>query len=60
MGEVKMGAMKALLMDVSEGMTLAGRNLIDSAQAQDTELMEAVMVNILAALPSYLSALRGE
>jgi hypothetical protein len=55
-----MGAMKALLMDVSEGMTLAGRNLIDSAQAQDTELMEAVMVNILVALPSYLSALRGE
>lgn len=55
-----MSAMKALLMDVSEGMTLAGRNLIDSAEAQDAELMEAVMVNILDALPSYLSALKGE
>lgn len=52
--------MKALLMDVSEGMTLAGNNLIDSAQAQDVELMEAVMVNILTSLPSYLAALKGE
>ena len=55
-----MAAMKALLMDISEGMELAGRNLVDSAQAQDPELMEAVMVNILASLPSYLAALRGE
>jgi hypothetical protein len=55
-----MGAMKAVLMDISEGMTLAGRNLVDSAEAQDPELMEAVMVNILDSLPSYLKALRGE
>jgi len=52
--------MKALLMDISEGMELAGRNLVDAAQEQDPELMEAVMVNILASLPSYLAALRGE
>jgi hypothetical protein len=55
-----MGAMKAVLMDISEGMTLAGRNLVNSAEAQDPELMQAVMVNVLSALPSYLAALRGE
>jgi hypothetical protein len=55
-----MGAMKAVLMDISKGMELAGRNLVDSAQAQDPKLMEAVMVNVLSALPSYLAALRGE
>jgi hypothetical protein len=55
-----MGAMKSLLMDISNGMELAGRNLVDAAHAQDPELMEAVMVNILASLPSYLVALRGE
>ena len=55
-----MGAMKSVLMDISDGMTLAGRNLVDAAEAQDPELMEAVMVNTLACLPSYLSALRGE
>lgn len=55
-----MGAMKALLMDISDGMDLAGRNLVDAAEAQDPELMEAVMVNVLSALPSYLAALRGE
>ncbi len=53
-----MGAMKALLMDISEGMELAGRNLVDAADSQDPELMEAVMVNVLSALPSYLEVLR--
>jgi hypothetical protein len=55
-----MGAMKSLLIDISDAMTLAGRNLVDAAQAQDPELMQAVMVNVLSALPSYLAALRGE
>ena len=55
-----MGAMKSLLMDISDGMDLAGRNLVAAANAQDAELMEAVMVNVLDALPSYLAALRGE
>jgi len=55
-----MGAMKALLMDISEAMDLAGRNLVVAANAQDPELMEAVMVNVLHSLPSYLAALRGE
>jgi hypothetical protein len=50
--------MKAVLMDISEAMTLAGRNLVDSAEVQDPKLMEAVIVNVLDALPSYLSVLR--
>ena len=55
-----MGAMKAVLMDIAQGMELAGRNLVDAADGWDPELMEAVMVNVLASLPSYLAALRGE
>jgi hypothetical protein len=53
-----MGAMKALLIDIDAAMTLAGRNLVDAADSQDPELMEAVMVNVLSALPSYLEVLR--
>ena len=53
-----MGAMKALLIDINEAMELAGRNLVDAADSQDPELMEAVMVNVLSALPSYLEVLR--
>ena len=53
-----MGAMKNILIDVMGGMELAGRNLEQAAEAQDPELMEAVMVNVLACLPSYLEALR--
>ena len=53
-----MAAMKALLMDISDGMELAGRNLVDAADSQDPELMEAVLVNVLSALPSYLEVLR--
>jgi hypothetical protein len=53
-----MGAMKNILIDVMEGMELSARNLQAAAEAQDPELMEAVMVNILSCLPSYLEALR--
>jgi hypothetical protein len=53
-----MGAMKNILIDVMGGMELAGRNLEQAAEAQDPELMEAVMVNVLDSLPSYLEALR--
>jgi hypothetical protein len=55
-----MAAMKALLMDITEAMDLAGRNLVAAGAAQDPELMEAVMLNVLHSLPSYLAALRGE
>ena len=53
-----MGAMKNILIDVMGGMELSARNLEIAAEAQDVELMEAVMVNVLACLPSYLEALR--
>ncbi len=53
-----MGAMKNILIDVMGGMELAARNLEAAAEEQDPELMEAVMVNVLACLPSYLEALR--
>jgi hypothetical protein len=53
-----MGAMKNVLIDVMSGMDLAARNLEEAADRQDPELMEAVMVNVLASLPSYLEALR--
>ena len=53
-----MGAMKNILIDVMGGMDQAARNLEAASEAQDPELMEAVMVNVLACLPSYLEALR--
>lgn len=53
-----MGAMKNILIDVMEGMYTSARNLEVAAEEQDPELMEAVMVNILDCLPSYLEALR--
>jgi hypothetical protein len=53
-----MGAMKNILIDVMGGMELSARNLEAAAEAQDPELMEAVMVNVLSALPSYLEVLR--
>lgn len=53
-----MGAMKSLFIDISDAMDLAGRNLVDASESQDPELMEAVLVNVLFALPSYLEVLR--
>ena len=53
-----MGAMKSLLIDISDAMTLAGRNLVDASDSHDPQLMEAVLVNVLSALPSYLEVLR--
>jgi hypothetical protein len=53
-----MGAIKSLFIDISDAMDLAGRNLVDASESQDPELMEAVLVNVLDALPSYLEVLR--
>ena len=55
-----MAAVKNVLIDVMSAMDLAARNLEEAADRQDPELMEAVMVNVLSSLPSYLAALRGE
>ena len=53
-----MGAIKNVLIDVMGGMDRAARNLEAASDSQDPDLMEAVMVNVLACLPSYLEALR--
>jgi len=53
-----MGAVKNVLIDVMAGMEQAAFNLEAAANRQDVDLMEAVLVNTLDALPSYLEALR--
>ena len=53
-----MGAVKNVLIDVMSGMEQAAFNLEAAANRQDVDLMEAVLVNTLDALPSYLEALR--
>jgi hypothetical protein len=53
-----MGAMKNILIDIQEAMYKSAHNLEVAAEEQDPDLMEAVMVNILSCLPSYLEALR--
>jgi hypothetical protein len=53
-----MGAMKNILIDIQEAMYTSARNLEVAAEEQDPDLMEAVMVNVLDCLPSYLELLR--
>jgi hypothetical protein len=53
-----MGAVKNVLIDVMAGMEQAAFNLEAAANRQDVDLMEAVLVNTLDSLPSYLEALR--
>ena len=52
-----MGAYKNILIDVSSAMNLAAKNLTAASESMDNELMEAVLVNTLNSLPSYLNAL---
>ena len=52
-----MGAYKEILIDVSSAMNLAAKNLTAASESMDNELMEAVLVNTLSSLPSYLQAL---
>jgi hypothetical protein len=54
-----MGAMKNILIDVMSAMDQTAVNLQKAAALQDPELMEAVLVNTLQSLPSYLEALRS-
>jgi hypothetical protein len=53
-----MGAIKNILIDIQEAMYTSARNLEVAAEEQDPDLMEAVMVNVLDCLPSYLELLR--
>ena len=59
MGMNKMGAMKAIYTDVCDAMYTASHNLLEAVESGDADLMEAVLVNTLASLPSYLEALRS-
>ena len=54
-----MSATKNELYRIEQGVKLSGENLTAAYQSGDIELMEAVLVNTLASLPSYLDAIRG-
>jgi hypothetical protein len=54
-----MGAMKAIYTDVCDAMYTASHNLLEGVESGDADLMEAVLVNVLDCLPSYLEALRS-
>jgi hypothetical protein len=53
-----MSATKAIWVDVCGAMYKASDNLREAVESGDADLMEAVLVNTLACLPSYLQALR--
>ena len=55
-----MSATKNELYRIEQGVKLSGENLTAAYQSGDIELIEAVLVNTLASLPSYLDAIRGQ
>ena len=55
-----MSATKNELYRIEQGVKLAGENLTAAYESGDIELIEAVLVNTLASLPSYLDAIRGQ
>jgi len=54
-----MSATKNELYRIEQGVKLSGENLTAAYQSGDIDLIEAVLVNTLASLPSYLDAIRG-
>ena len=54
-----MSATKDELYKIEQGVKLSGENLTAAYQSGDIDLIEAVLVNTLASLPSYLDAIRG-
>jgi hypothetical protein len=54
-----MSATKDELYRIEQGIKLAGENLLAAYQSGEPKLMQAVLVNTLHALPSYLDALQG-
>jgi len=54
-----MSATKNELYRIEQGIKLAGENLLAAYQSGEPELMQAVLINTLHALPSYLDALQG-
>ena len=55
-----MSATKNELYRIEQGVKLSGENLTAAYESGDIELIEAVLVNTLASLPSYLDAIRGQ
>jgi len=54
-----MSATKNELYRIEQGVKLAGENLLAAYASGEPELMQAVLINTLSALPSYLNALQG-
>lgn len=54
-----MSATKNELHRIEQAIKLSGENLTAAYDSGDIELMEAVLVNTLASLPSYLDAIRN-
>jgi len=48
------------LYRIEKAIKLSGENLTAAYQSGDIKLIEAVLVNTLASLPSYLDAIRGQ
>ena len=55
-----MSATKNELHRIEQAIKLSGENLTAAYESGDIELIEAVLVNTLASLPSYLDAIRGQ
>ena len=55
-----MSATKNELYRIEQSIKLAGENLLAAYQSGEPELMQAVLINTLSALPSYLDALQGK
>ena len=55
-----MSATKNELYRIEQAIKLSGENLTAAYESGDIELIEAVLVNTLASLPSYLDAIRGQ
>lgn len=55
-----MSATKNELYRIEQAVKLSGENLTAAYQSGDIELIEAVLVNTLSSLPSYLDAIRGQ
>ena len=55
-----MSATKNELYRIEQAIKLSGENLTAAYESGDIELIEAVLINTLASLPSYLDAIRGQ
>ena len=55
-----MSKTKDELYRIEQAVKLSGENLTAAYQSGDIDLIEAVLVNTLASLPSYLDAIRGQ